>query len=79
VLEQRLRVGINGYYLKQTTDAKFNDVSIPGTREQVLGIGPGFVYTFSKKTSLFFNAYIETEARDRAEGTTLTLRYATKF
>jgi hypothetical protein len=78
LIEKHLRVGVNGYYLKQTTDSDLDGVSVAG-REQVLGIGPGFIYSFNEKNHLFFNAYIETAVRDRTEGTRLTLRYVTKF
>jgi anthranilate 1,2-dioxygenase (deaminating, decarboxylating) large subunit len=78
VIEKHLRVGINGYWLKQTSDSSVNGNTIPG-REQVLGIGPGAIYSFNEKNHIFFNAYIETEARNRPEGTRLTLRYVKKF
>ncbi len=78
VIEKHLRVGVNGYYLRQTTDSELDGVTIPG-REQVLGIGPGLIYSFNEKNHLFFNAYVETAVRDRTEGTRLTLRYVVKF
>ncbi len=79
VIEKKLRIGFNGYFLKQTTDSEVNGVSIPGSREQVLGIGPGLLYSFSETNHLFFNAYFETDVRNRPEGTQLTLRYVHKF
>ncbi len=79
VIEKMLRVGINGYYLKQTTDAQVNGADVSGTREQVLGIGPGAILSFSQKQHVFCNLYWETEAENRAEGFRLNLRYVQKF
>src|SRR5207253_11114319 len=78
LIEKHLRVGVNGYWLKQTSDSSVNGATISG-REQVLGVGPGMIYSFNEKNHIFFNAYIESEARNRPEGTRLTLRYVKKF
>jgi hypothetical protein len=77
--EQLLLVGLNGYWLKQTTDAEFNGNAAPGFREQVLGIGPGMVYSPTKGSCFFVNVYLETDVRNRPEGTRLTLRYIKHF
>ena len=79
VLEKRLRVGLNGYYLKQITDTKVNGNNISGRKEQVLGIGPGAVYHFSQNDHLFFNVYFETAAENRPEGYRLNLRWTHHF
>ena len=79
VIEKMLRVGVNGYYLKQTTDAELNDTRVDGTREQVLGIGPGLLFSLSQTQHIFCNLYWETEAKNRPEGTRLNLRYVHKF
>lgn len=79
VIEKKLRVGVNGYYLKQTTDAQINGVDIAGTREQVLGIGPGAILSFSQTQHVFCNLYWETDAENRPEGFKLNLRYVHKF
>ena len=81
VIPKKLRVGMNGYYLKQTTDVEFNGVDVVGMREQVLGIGPGLLYSFTEdqKQLLFLNAYFESNARNRPEGVRLNLRYVCKF
>jgi len=78
VLEKRLRVGLNGYYLKQTTDSELDGFTVPG-RDQVLGLGPGFLWFFNETNQLFFNSYFETDVRNRPEGSRFTLRYVTKF
>lgn len=79
VLPNRLRIGINGYYLKQFTDSKLNGHDLSGSKEQVLGIGPGLVYHFSKHDHVFLNAYWETCAENRPEGSRMNLRYVHHF
>ncbi len=79
VIEKKLRVGVNGYYLKQTTDAQANGVNVAGSREQVLGIGPGAILSFSQTRHVFCNLYWETDAENRPEGFKLNLRYVHKF
>jgi len=79
IVPQRLRAGINGYFLKQTTDFEVNGHNVGASRERVLGIGPGAVYHFSPDDHLFFNAYAETAARNRPEGYRLNLRWTHHF
>ena len=79
VLPKRLHVGLNGYYLKQVTDAKVNGDSVSGTREQVLAIGPGAVWHFSQDDHLWFNLYFETLAENRPEGIAAILRWTHHF
>ena len=79
VMPKQLRVGINGYYLKQFTDAKVDGHSMGSTREEVLGIGPGVVWHISQDDHLFFNAYFEDLGRNRPEGTRLVLRWTHHF
>jgi hypothetical protein len=79
VLPKRLRLGINGYYLKQISDTKVNGVGLSGSREQVLGIGPGIVFHYSKDTHFFFNAYFETNVENRPEGQRYNLRFVHHF
>ena len=73
-----IRLGINGYYLKQISDSKQDGVSIPG-KEQVLGIGPGILYSMNKNTHFFVNLYKETSAEMRPEGTRLNARFVYHF
>jgi len=79
IIPKMLHVGINGYYLKQITDTKVNGDSVSGTREQVLGLGPGAVFSFSQHTHLFFNAYFESQVENRPEGERFTLRFIHHF
>jgi hypothetical protein len=78
LIEKKLRVGVNGYFLQQTTDSQINGNDTPG-RERVLGIGPGMIVSFSEKAHLFFNYYFESDVRNRPEGDRLTLRFVYKF
>jgi anthranilate 1,2-dioxygenase (deaminating, decarboxylating) large subunit len=70
---------VNGYYFKQLTDTRFNGSSVPGTKEQVLGIGPGAVFRFNKHASFFFNAYFETAVENRSKGVRLNSLFAFHF
>lgn len=79
VIAKKLRLGVNGYYLKQITDSQVNGEDITDSEEQVFAIGPGAVYHFSQNNHLFFNAYFETEARMRPEGYRLNLRWVHHF
>ncbi len=78
VMPKQLRVGVNGYYLKQISDSKVNGADAGG-REQVLGIGPGALYSFSQNDHLFFNAYFETSVKNRPEGDRFILRWVHHF
>jgi hypothetical protein len=79
VLPNRLRLGLNGYYLKEITDKRLDGKRISDSKEQVLGLGPGMVLHLSKHDHLFFNAYWETAAENRPEGSRFNLRYVHHF
>lgn len=74
-----LRLGINGYYLKQITESEVDGESRDGTKEQVLGIGPGLLWHINKDAHLFFNAYFESMAENRPEGERYNLRFVYHF
>lgn len=79
VIPNRLRLGINGYYLKQISDTEVDGISVPGRREQVLGIGPGAVWFLGRSSFLVFSAYFETQAENRSEGFKGVLRFTHSF
>ncbi len=79
ILPNRLRLGLNGYYLRQLTDTQVNGRDVGGRKEQVFALGPGFVIHFSKDTHFFFNLYFETAAENRPEGERLNFRIVHHF
>lgn len=79
VIAKRLRLGFNGYYLNQFTDTKINGVSVPNRREEVVGLGPGLLFSINQNNHLFFNAYFETGAENRTEGMRFLLRFVHHF
>jgi anthranilate 1,2-dioxygenase (deaminating, decarboxylating) large subunit len=76
---QGLRLGINGYYLKQFTNLEVDGDSIPDTREQVLGVGPGRLWSITKDAHLFFTMYFEAYSENRPEGERYNLRLVYHF
>ncbi|MBF0376167.1 MAG: transporter [Desulfamplus sp.] len=79
VIPKTMRLGINGYYLKQISDTQMSGNDVEDSREQVMGIGPGMVYHFSQNDHLFFNAYFESSAENRTEGDRFNLRWVHHF
>lgn len=70
-----LRVGFNGYWLRQLTADRVNGSRVPDSHEQVVGLGGGLQYFFSRHdTWIHLNAYKETDVRNRAQGYAVTLR-----
>ncbi len=80
LMPKKLRAGVNGYFFKQVSSSEDNGTTTVGDpKEQVFGIGPGVLYSFSQDDHLFFNAYFETAAENRPEGTRLNLRWVHHF
>jgi len=83
VIPKQLRVGLNGYWLKQisATEGKTQTgVTVDlHDDEMVFAIGPGALLSLSQDTHLFFNAYFETETDSRPEGERFTLRFVHHF
>ena len=62
------RVGVAGYFLRQITDSQANGHPVSGSKEQVAGLGPGFM---AQVGALLFvaNAYAEFAVENRPRGT----------
>ncbi|HCX82942.1 MAG TPA: phenol degradation protein meta [Rhodoferax sp.] len=71
-------LGINGYYFEQLSNNRANGVELADTKERVLGIGPGMMWRINPKQALWFNAYTESMARNRA-ASNLNLQVRTVF
>lgn len=78
VIENRLRLGLNAYSLRQVSASRIAGTSIPG-RERVSAIGPGALYSFSPDNHLFFNLHREFAVRLRPEGWSTSLRWVHHF
>jgi hypothetical protein len=79
LIPQHFRIGINGYYLRQLSETEYDGVEQTGTKEKVLGIGPGMLYSFSKDAHLFVNMYFESNAENRPEGERYNARFVYHF
>jgi len=79
VVAKHLRIGLNGYALKQVESSKVNGQSLSGGKEQVIGIGPGALWSINQDNHLFFNVYVEMEAENRPEGERYNVRYVHHF
>lgn len=79
LLPRQLRVGLNGYYLKALENSEADGVELPDSKEQVLGIGPGALWSFGPHNHLFVNAYFETAAENRPEGERYNVRFVHHF
>ena len=79
VISNTLRLGVNGYYLKQITDTEVDGVDMKDSKEEVFAIGPGVLWSLSQNNHLFFNAYFETGAENRSEGQRYNVRFVHHF
>ncbi len=79
LIPNTLRLGINGYYLKQITDSEVDGQDVDNGKEEVFAVGPGALWSFSQDNHLFFNAYFETVAENRPEGQRYVLRFVHHF
>ncbi len=78
LIPNKLRAGVNGYWLEQLTDSQI-DGADSGWREQVIAVGPGAMWSFSKENHVFVNAYWETEVEQRSQAFRLNFRWTHHF
>lgn len=78
-IRPRLRIGMNGYVVKQISDAEIDGRDISDSKEQVLAVGPGAWLALGPKSVLIFGAYFETLAENRLEGDRFVLRFFHRF
>ncbi len=78
---KRLFLGINGYFLEQIKDNKLDGIKVPDSRERVIGIGVGGLYSLERRFAavLLANLYWETDVRNRTQGFRFFLRYLRHF
>lgn len=76
-LNENLRIGGSLYFLMQVGDDRIDGQRQPG-RERVLGFGPSLSWKRGR-SSFYASAYVETLAKDRMEGSRISLRYAVGF
>lgn len=61
----KVSVGLNGYYAEQISDDKVNGSKLSGSKEKVLGVGPGVFWHISEGKAVWVNIYHELEAENR--------------
>lgn len=73
-----LRLGLAGYHLRQISDDRIDGARIAGSREQVIGYGPGLRRQNGPQV-WFLHAYRESLVRNRPDRHQLIFRYARFF
>jgi hypothetical protein len=76
---QGWRLGLNGYFLQQTTDTKVDGKAVVDRKESVYAIGPGVMYSFSADNHIVANGYREFEAQNRPQGSRMQIRWIHHF
>lgn len=75
----RLYIAAVGYFLKQLHNNKSLGVTVPHSRERVVGIGPGIAYFRSQDLVFFSYLYLEVGARNHTQGTNFISRLVLHF
>lgn len=75
----KLWLGITGYFLQQFRDSTLSGKNIPYSRERVVGIGPGVLYTFPHQFRLSSYCYWETLVKSRPKGLRFVVRLIKHF
>jgi len=86
-----LHLGVNGYYFRQITQDRYTyadghadegpaNVVLGDTGEaQMLALGPGLFWDFSKSDKFFFNAYFSLKVDNRPQQSTFNFHYIHDF
>ena len=80
-VRESIRLGVAGYYWRQTTDDKLNGHNLRG-RELAVGVGPGIILDrviTKKKVFLICHSLFDTSVKNRPKGTTLQARLVILF
>jgi len=72
------RIGVASYGLWQRDDTRVDGQAVPGSRQQVIGVGPGLLWSDGHAT-VIANVYEEIESRNRPRGTSAVLRLLYPF
>jgi hypothetical protein len=79
VVQKHLRVGLNGYAFRQLGRSQVNGQDSTSGKEQVVGLGPGVLWSFTQNDHLFLNVYVEMAAENRPEGERYGIRFVHHF
>lgn len=74
-------VGLNSYFLQQIKESTLFGIPIPHSKERVLGLGVGWLYSLERQYAfvLFGNLYFETLVRNRTQGIKFVFRVLKHF
>ncbi|MEC5317570.1 transporter [Brenneria populi subsp. brevivirga] len=74
-----IRLGLNGYYLKQLRDDRTNGQRVPGTRQTWFYLGPGASWKWKNGDFLNVNLYLPVDVRNASAGNSLNVQYIHTF
>jgi hypothetical protein len=70
-----IHIGLNAYYLRQITQSKVNGMAQVNSEAEVLGLGPGTLFDYSKTEKIFLNYYVETNVKNAPKSSVGVLRW----
>ena len=74
-----VRLGINGYYLRQLHDDRTNGQRVQGTRQSGFYLGPGASWKWKSGDLLNVNLYFPIEVKNASAGSSLNVQYIHTF
>jgi hypothetical protein len=72
------RIGVAGYGLWQLDDSRVDGQAVAKSRQQVIGVGPGLLWSDGRAT-VIANVFDEIEAHNRPRGVSAVLRFLYPF